>query len=82
MDKVTRYENVDTDKVQKVALSIANGERKKNPDVPVVISPIAWTGEGEDVRAIRFRVDRVIVDEVPDEPTNEEENHERPMPEM
>lgn len=75
---MTRYENVDTDKVQKVALSIAYGERKKNSDVPVVISPTAWNGE----EAVRFRVDRVIEDEVPDEPTNKEENHENQLQDL
>jgi hypothetical protein len=70
---MTRYENIDTDKVQTVAFSIAAGERKKNPEVPVVISPTAWVGEGDDMRAVRFRIDRVIVDaEVPDEPIKEE----------
>ena len=73
---MTRYKNIETDKVYKVALSIAAGARKKNPDVPVVISPTAWMGEGEDVQATKFRIDRVIEDEVPDEPKNKEENHE------
>ena len=76
-ETMTLYENIETDKVQKVALSIAAGARKRNPDVPVVISPTAWTGEGEDVQATRFRIDRVIVkDQVPDELKNKEENDE------
>ena len=72
---MTRYENIEHDKVRAVAFSIARSEREKHPEVPVVISPTAWTGEGEVVRAVLFRVDRVIEgDEVPAEPTNKEEN--------
>ena len=48
------------DKVRQVALPVARAEREKNPEVPVIISPTAWIGEGEDVRAVRFRVDRVL----------------------
>jgi hypothetical protein len=53
---IKKYENVCYDKVRDVAIGVAKSEREKNPEVPVMISPIAWNGE----TAVRFRVDRIL----------------------
>lgn len=59
-----RYENICMDKVRAVAWPIAVEERRKNPEVPICVSPTAFIGEGEEKQAARFRVDRVIIEEV------------------